>query len=175
MFTYKRLKSKNNAKDALREVLGMVGSKRDLRIAIYHLGENHIECASDEGGAGVAEKYQLQKSVANAIRDDATNHFAHAALAYDMSRNEVYLLDAVPELAVANCLLLCAMNILLETESATKALCTRNEDMENYVTAAPRPCTKAVRDERTGRFIKLAEAPQCEGVVGRRFRLGNIG
>lgn len=181
MFTYKRLNEKHNAKIALRELLASGVAKANLAFAIYHLGENHIECASDEGGPQVGQKYQLSRETANAIKSDATNHFNHALLAYDMRTNSVYLLDAAPELAVCNCLLLCVMNILLGIKDSYAPSRmfedeTPHTPIENYVTAQPRPNTKVVRDAQTGRFMRLEEDhSNDDGVVGTRFRLGRFG
>lgn len=185
MFSYKRLNSKNNAKNALREIL-QNSNKADLRFVIYHLSENHVECASDEGGPSAVAKYNLSRETANAIHRDATNGFDHAALAYNLRTNEVFLLDAVPELAVASCLLLCVMNILVGVTDAyapshafvgsQKVKEIARPNIEDYVAAAPRPKTKVVRDSNTGRFMRLEE--DCDSfnedeIIGRRFRLGH--
>jgi len=184
MFSYKRLNSKNNAKNALKEILRNA-NKADLRFVIYHLSENHVECASDEGGPSAVAKYSLSRETASAIHRDATNGFVHAALAYNMRTNEVFLLDAVPELAVASCLLLCVMNILVGVsdsfvpnrvfEDEQKQIARPSvPNIEHYVTAEPRQKTKVVRDSNTGRFIRLEEDfTKEDDIIGRRFRLGH--
>ena len=173
---YKRINSKHNAKNAIREIMGFV-DKKDLTIVIYDLGENHVVCASDEGGPTAVQKYQLSDSTANAIQNDATNHFPIAALCYNLRKGEVYLLDAVPELAVANCLLLCVMNILLAAESCG---CKCKEETEPrksidepYVAAKPRKTTLALRDE-SGMFLGLKEATEQEESTIRRFSLNGL-
>jgi hypothetical protein len=180
MFTYKRLNSRNNAKKALNEILSTKAYKADLRFVIYELSKNHVECASDEGGPQAVRKYELSRETADAIRRDAVDNFSHAALAYNMRTNEVYLLDAVPDLAVANCLLLCVMNILVGTSDAatpSHAFDSKHKDNAPYVTAQPRPKSRAMRDPETGRFIRLVEDTNHESddddILGRRFRLGN--
>lgn len=171
---YKRIKSRNNAKNAIREIMGFT-DKKDLTIVIYDLNENHVICASDEGGPTAVQKYHLSESTADAIQNDAVNHFPIAALCYNLRRGEVYLLDAVPELAVANCLLLCVMNILL-TESCGGTLCAkeeRKEAIEPYVAARPRKSTVAVRDE-SGMFLGLQEASDQEERTIRQFSLSSL-
>ena len=180
MFYYKRLNSKGNAKNALREILSGHANKADLRFVVYELSENHVLCASDEGGPSAVAKYNLSKQTASDIKHDTTNGFSIAVLAYDMRTNNVYLLDGVPELAVANCLLLCVMNILVGTSDAyAPSHCFENSrpDVSHYVAAAPRPKTKVVRDAQTGRFIRLEEDPthsDADEIIGRRFRLGSM-
>lgn len=175
MFIYKKLCTSGNAKKALKEIL-LRANKKDLRFVIYNVEEGHVECASDEGGPAAVRKYELSSDTLNAIRHDANG--AHAALAYNMASNEVYLLDAVPELAVANCLLLCVMNILVGADDYVRT-CERTEnsirEVDNYVTAAPRAPVSPVRDPQTGRFIRLEETPNpCndDEILGHRFRLG---
>ena len=176
MVNYVRLNSKGNAKNALNEILRDRANKADLRFVVYDLAENHVLCASDEGGPSAVAKYALSGETAKAIEWDATNGFKIAVLAYNLRANEVYLLDAVPEIAVANCLLLCVMNILvgvadsLNTFAPTHAFDEPKQCTENYVTAQPRPKTKAVRDAQTGRFVRLVEDPSDS--VEHRFRLG---
>jgi len=176
MVNYVRLNSKGNAKNALNEILRDRANKADLRFVVYDLAENHVLCASDEGGPSAVAKYALSGETANAIKRDATNGFPIAVLAYNLRANEVYLLDAVPEIAVANCLLLCVMNILVGVADSlgafapTRAFEESKQCTENYVTAQPRPKTKAVRDAQTGRFVRLEE--DHSDSVEHRFRLG---
>ena len=175
MVNYVRLNSKGNAKNALNEILRNRADKADLRFVVYDLAENHVLCASDEGGPSAVAKYALSGETASAISRDATNDFKVAVLAYNLRANEVYLLDAVPEIAVANCLLLCVMNILvgvadsLNTFAPTHAF-DEPKCAERYVTAKPRPNTRAVRDAQTGRFVRLEE--DHSDSVEHRFRLG---
>lgn len=183
MFSYKRLNATHNAKNALREILAGKAHKADLRFVVYHLSENHVLCASDEGGPSAVQKYNLSRETANQMQREATNNFPIAVLAYNMRTNEVYLLDAVPELPVASCLLLCVMNILVgvsDSYAPSRAFEEPKQisrpNVENYVTAAPRPKTKAVRDAQTGSFMRLEEDSTLsdeDGVLGRRFRLGH--
>lgn len=176
MVNYVRLNSRGNAKNALNEILRDRANKADLRFVVYDLAENHVLCASDEGGPSAVAKYALGSETAKTIKWDATNGFKIAVLAYNLRANEVYLLDAVPEIAVASCLLLCVMNILVGVADSSNAFAPTHafeepKCAERYVTAKPRPNTRAVRDAQTGRFIRL-EKEACDETV-HRFRLGH--
>ena len=177
MFNYARLNSKGNAKSALREILDCKANKADLRFVVYQLSENHVLCASDDGGPSAVAIYNLSRDTANAILHDATNGFKIAVLAYNMRTNEVYLLDAVPELQVANCLLLCVMNILVGVSDAF----TPNRVFEERITARPSggfvTKTRVVRDANTSRYVRLegkATDSDTDEIIGRRFRLGHL-
>ena len=175
MFRYVRLNSKNNAKNALREILANKASKSNLMFVVYDIGENHVLCASDEGGPSAVRKYELSGDTCRAMRSDSPNG-NFAVLAYNMADNEVYLLDTVPEAQIASCVLLCVMNILTQ-EACTHTYMATREDVSNYVTAQPRKPTKVVRDSETGRFMRLEEDASIfndEPSIGGGFRLRRL-
>ena len=175
MFIYKRLNSKGNAKNAFREILANGVNKVDLRFVVYNLAKNHIECAS-EGPDAVAH-YQLGESIAKQMLNDSTNGFEHAVLAYNLRSDTVYLLDSVPELSVANCLLLCVMNILIDVDDTQHETCGEVlPNIDNVVTAQRRPPTRVIRDGAIERFMPFEGAPTLEDdLIGGGFRLGSLG
>ena len=106
MWNYIKLRREGSP---MEEILSQCSDKANLRLVIYHLGENHVECATMNPNEvrGLA-----LGSVANAIAKDAQNG-PHAILAYDMRSNDVYLIDSTPELPVASAVLLCVVTELL--------------------------------------------------------------
>jgi len=74
-------------------------------IAIYNIEKNHLECAPDAGDPhDVERKFALDSETVNDIRREV--HGAeHVILAYDFCNGNVYIVDAVPELAIASAIL----------------------------------------------------------------------
>ena len=74
-------------------------------VAIYHVGERHLECAPEAGDPrSVERKYGLDSRTIEDIKREVGND-VHVILAYDFQRCEVYIIDAVPELQIASAVL----------------------------------------------------------------------
>ena len=106
MWNYVKLHSDNSP---MAEILSQCSDKSNLRLVIYHLSENHVECATV--GPDEVRQFNLGET-ARVIRNDARNG-AHAVLAFDVRTNEVYLIDSTPELQIASAVLLCVVTELL--------------------------------------------------------------
>lgn len=182
MWNYIRLYSDNSP---MAEILSRCSNKSNLRLVIYHLDENHVECATvspDE-----VRKFNLGDT-ARVIREDAENG-AHAVLAFDVKSGDVYLIDSTPELPVASAVLLCVVTELLNgCVQPRQCKCGRPENCEND-DKHPRiedvvERNQLVKRDACGRFVRKEEVdepwknpPTMEGadastVLTRRFRLG---
>lgn len=74
-------------------------------VAIYNVSEGHLECAPDASSPKEVErKYGLDSSLVRQIKSIVGND-VHVILAYDFTRKEVYIIDAVPELQIASAVL----------------------------------------------------------------------
>ena len=187
MWNYIRIHSDNSP---MAEILSQCSDRSNLRLVIYHLSENHVECATVSPSE--VREFALGDT-ARAIRNDARNG-NHAVLAYDMANRNVFLIDSTPELPVASAVLLCVVTELLNgCVMPRQSQCGRPEVRRN----APRPSIEEVaehnyralneefarRDER-GRFVRREEANDepwrnvptdnsADTVMVRRFRLGH--
>jgi len=133
MWNYIKLRREGSP---MEEILSQCSDKANLRLVIYHLGENHVECAtmSPNEVRGLA-----LGSVANAIAKDAQNG-PHAILAYDMRSNDVYLIDSTPELPVASAVLLCVVTELLNGNVQPRAnVCGRPNITDHCRELLPSP------------------------------------
>ena len=119
----------------MAEILDRV-DKNNLRLVVYHLSENHVECATDPQFA-----HLNLGEIVDEIRDDAQHD--HAILAIDIRRNEVYLIEDVPELNAASAVLLCVV-----TELLNGCVMARNGRDARNANVQPR--------EANGRFAKRA-------------------
>lgn len=100
MWNFKNILNEN---PPMTEILKDCSDKTNLRLVIYHLDENHVECATERNG----QKYQLDRSVTDELADNA--RAPHAILAYDMATKNVYLVDSAPELNACSAILLCVL------------------------------------------------------------------
>ena len=185
MWNYVRLHSDNSP---MAEILSQCSNQSNLRLVIYHLSENHVECATvspDE-----VRQFSLSSDEARAIRNDAHNG-VHAVLAFDLASGTVYLIDSTPELQVASAVLLCVVAELLNgCVQPRQSQCGRPEvrmEHPSIMEAVARRVDEAVarRDER-GRFVRKVEyveehdepwknppvVESADSVMNRRFRLG---
>ena len=197
MWNYVRLHSDNSP---MAEILSQCSNQSNLRLVIYHLSENNVECATvspDE-----VRQFSLSSDEARAIRNDAHNG-VHAVLAFDLASGTVYLIDSTPELQVASAVLLCVVAELLNgCVQPRQSQCGRPEVRRDCPRFAPRPSLEQVaennysamqqfeqevvrRDER-GRFVRKVECVEehdepwknppvvesADSVMNRRFRLG---
>jgi hypothetical protein len=182
MWNYIKIHSDNSP---MAEILSQCSDKSNLRLVIYHLSENHVECATTPNAD---REYKLTSDVARAISRDAQNG-AHAILAFDVRRGEVYLIDSTPELPVASAVLLCVVTELLNgCVQPRQSQCGRPEvrrDCPRF--EAPRETPRApelARRDASGRFVRKTESDEPwktppvvadtdpSVVMNRRFRLG---
>ena len=173
MWRYVKLSSNDSP---MAEILGRCSCKSNIRLVVYHLSENHVECATTPD----VDQLRLGET-ARTIKADSRHN--HAILAYDLGSNEVYKIEDVPELPVASAVLLCVVTELLNG-------CVQPRENQYGIPAAaqrramptpPREVTRAAN----GRFVR--QEPQCfereiprptrvldngTPLSGHRFRLG---
>jgi len=187
MWNYVRLHSDNSP---MAEILSQCSDKSNLRLVIYHLSENHVECATTPNAD---REYKLTGDEARAISRDARNG-AHAVLAFDVRTKDVYLIDSTPELQIASAALLCVVTELLNgCVQPRQSQCGRPEVRREDTRFVPCPKLKqvvedgmeqeVVRRDANGRFVRKVDEPwknipETDGassVMHSRFSLGSIG
>lgn len=95
---YLKLASVGNAVEGINELRGM---GKSVMLAIYHLGENHLECASEPlHPRDMEAKYHISSSELATIKRYARHD--HALLAYDFNGGTVSLLDSFQEKPVSS-------------------------------------------------------------------------
>ena len=192
MWNYINIHSDNSP---MAEILSHCSDKSNLRLVIYHLSENHVECATTPNAD---REYKLTSDEARAISRDARNG-AHAVLAFDVRTKAVYLIDSTPELQIASAVLLCVVTELLNG-------CVQPRQSERGIPEArrgydrdPRPSIEevaennyralqnfekeVVRRDANGRFVRKVDEPwknipeteSASSVMHSRFSLGRIG
>lgn len=174
MWNYRKLSSNDSP---MAEILDRCSCKSNIRLVVYHLSEDHIECATTPDMA------QLRLGeTARTIKADSKH--SHAILAVDLGTNEVYKIEDVPELPVASAVLLCVVTELLNG-------CVQPRENQYGIPQAarriPRPMPTAnVARGANGRFVRQEpreeqmwkpETPTRvvdEGTPlnGHRFRIG---
>ena len=149
MWNYRQLSRRESP---MAEILSRCSSKANINLVIYHLSENHVECATVTD----VDKFRLGET-ARTIKADSRHN--HAILAYDLGTNEVYKIEDVPELPVASAVLLCVV-----TELMNGAVMPRENQYGAPVAArkvaAP---TNNVARAANGRFVR--QEPQFEEPV----------
>jgi len=189
MWKFAKLHSDNSP---MAEILSKCSDKTNLRLVIYHLSENHVECATVSPNE--VRQLTLTSEEARTIRNEARNG-VHAILAFDCGSGHVYLIDSTPELQVASAVLLCVVTELLNgCVQPRQSQCGRPEvrmarpRIEEIAEANHRAMEQFVaqRDEN-GRFVRKVEkqvvesnepwknppvAESADTVMNRRFRLG---
>ena len=103
MWNYRKLSRRESP---MAEILAKCSCKANINLVIYHLSENHVECATVPN----VDQFRLGET-ARTIKADSQHN--HAILAYDLGTNEVYKIDDVPELPVASAVLLCVVTELM--------------------------------------------------------------
>ena len=184
MWNYKKLSS---SESPMSEILNRCTSKSNIRLVVYHLSENHVECAT------VPEREVRTLSLGETARTiKADSRHNHAILAYDLGSNEVYKIEDVPELPVASAVLLCVVTELLNG-------CVQPRDNQYGIpkearnrAARPMPMPQNVARDANGRFVRQTprfEEEEVEEVferpaaptrvldngtplLGHRFRIG---
>jgi hypothetical protein len=160
----------------MAEILAKCSSKANINLVIYHLSENHVECATVPD----VDKFRLGET-AREIKADSRHN--HAILAYDLGTNEVYKIEDVPELPIASAVLLCVVTELLNG-------CVQPRENQYGAPVAARKVaaptnTPSVARAANGRFVRQ-DAPRFEEepqrptrildsgtpLVGHRFKLG---
>jgi hypothetical protein len=191
MWNFVKLHSDNSP---MAEILSQCSDKSNLRLVIYHLSENHVECGATPNAD---REFKLTSDEARAISREAHNG-AHAILAFDVRSGYVYLIDSVPELQIASAVLLCVVTELLNgCVQPRQCECGRPEVRREAPRFAPRPsleevaehnyramCQEAiVRRDANGRFVRKVDEPwknipeteDASSVVHSRFSLRSIG
>lgn len=189
MWKFAKLHSDNSP---MAEILSQCSDKSNLRLVIYHLSENHVECATVNPNE--VRQLTLTSEEARTIRNEARNG-VHAILAFDRGSGHVYLIDSTPELQVASAVLLCVVTELLNgCVQPRQSQCGRPEvrmarpDIEKVAEANYRAMEQfAAQRDAHGRFVRKVEKPVVESnepwknppvaesadtVMNRRFRLG---
>ena len=173
MWNYRKLSSNDSP---MAEILDRCSCKSNIRLVVYHLSENHVECATDPN----PNQFSLGDT-ARTIKADSRHN--HAILAYDLGTSEVYKIEDVPELPVASAVLLCVVTELMNG-------CVQPRDNQYGAPVARRMPTQPQNVMRApnGRFVRqeprCVETPRYEAhtptrvvdegtpLAGRRFRLG---
>ncbi len=190
MWNYVKLHSDNSP---MAEILSQCSDKSNLRLVIYHLSENHVECAATPNAD---REYKLTSDEVRAIRNDARNN-VHAVLAFDVRTNNVYMIDSTPELQIASAVLLCVVTELLNgCVQPRQSQCGRPEVRRETPRFAPRPSfeqvaennyralsQEIVRRDANGRFVRKVDEPwknvpetdDASSIMHSRFSLGRIG
>ena len=189
MWKFAKLHSDNSP---MAEILSQCSDKTNLRLVIYHLSENHVECATVSPNE--VRQLTLTSEEARTIRNEARNG-VHAILAFDCGSGHVYLIDSTPELQVASAVLLCVVTELLNgCVQPRQNQCGRPEvrmarpSIEKVAEANYRAMEQFVAQrDANGRFVRKAEkqvvesnepwknppvAESADTVMNRRFRLG---
>ncbi len=173
MWKYVKLCSCNSP---MQEILSNCSCKSNIRLVVYHLSENHVECATTPD----VDQLRLGETARTIMNDSRHNH---AILAYDLGKNEVYKIEDVPELPIASAVLLCVVTELLNG-------CVQPRENQYGAPVAarrmPTPPQNVARGEH-GRFVKQEpnfREPEREfqkptkvreygtPLSGHRFRLG---
>lgn len=117
MWNFKNILNEN---PPMTEILKDCSDKSNLRLVIYHLDENHVECATERDG----QKYQLDRSVTDELAENA--RAPHAILAYDIATKNVYLIDSALELNACSAILLCVLTEIMNAPCTCGATHCRN-------------------------------------------------
>lgn len=191
MWNYVRLHSDNSP---MAEIMSQCSDKSNLRLVIYHLSENHVECATVSPNE--VRQLTLTSEEARTICNEARNG-VHAILAFDCGSGHVYLIDSTPELQVASAVLLCVVTELLNgCVQPRQSQCGRPEVRRETPRFAPRPSIEQIaennyramnqevaRRDANGRFVRKVDKPwkdipetdDASTVIHSRFSLGSIG
>ena len=166
MWNFKNILNEN---PPMTEILKDCSDKSNLRLVIYHLNENHVECAAERNG----RQYQLDPSVTDEIAENA--RAPHAILAYDITTKDVYLIDSAPELNACSAILLCVLTEIMNAP-CTCGKCGNASRVAEFDIRNPRTCRS---DER---ITESADAANTRGfdfepTVGYQpmIGIGNLG
>jgi len=185
MWKYAKLSGRTSP---MAEITANVSNVKDLRLVVYNLSENHVECATVSPNE--VREMTLSYDTARAIANDARNG-EHAILAFDMRHNKVFLIDSTPNLEVASAVLLCVVTELLNGEVQCRtSQCGTPKVRESRFNPSPRVVDEVVRRDERGRFVRKDceeepnapcnehwnGIPSCDGaedvVMNRRFHIG---
>lgn len=130
MWNYKKLR---NDSSPLQQIISLASSKGNIRFVIYHLGENHVEIATEQGDC--ASTFRLDSSIANEMlkdgkkmKDEAIRHGMrlpqgtdkHALLAFDLGSNNVFLIQTAPEAQVVSGILMGMVTELISSAAPSE-------------------------------------------------------
>lgn len=194
---WKFAKIQLNGRSPMTAILSRCSDKRSLRLAVYNLNENRVDCAAMPPQQ--VRQLTLSSETVRSIKSSCDGRCKFAILAYDMSTGYVYLVDCTPELNAASAVLLCVVSELIGSavpcrhdepvnpedwdEDEDDEWTDDEDDDENYDNTnighygmgckAP----EVVRRDARGRFVaKDMERPTCGCTAPtsqRRFRLGH--
>lgn len=180
MWNYVTLNPNNSP---MGEILSQCSDKTNLSLVVYHLSENHVECATVPN----VRDFELG-NVARQIKNDA--RYDHAILAYDLGCKDVFLVDSTPELPAASAVLLCVVTELLNgCVQSRQTQCGRPEVRRDCNRFDPRPSFGQLADsdhlvreqfkrevamrDAHGRFVPKTDTTTANSVMTKRFRLGH--
>ena len=188
MWNYIKIHSDNSP---MAEILSQCSDKSNLRLVIYHLSENHVECATTPNAD---REYKLTSDEARAISRDARD--VHAVLAFDVRSKDVYLIDSTPELQIASAVLLCVVTELLNGCVQPRQNERGIPEVRRVLDRDPRPSIEevaeanyramereALRRDANGRFVRKVDEPwknipeteSASSVLHSRFDFRRIG
>ncbi len=148
----------------MMEVLSLCSDKSNLRLVVYHLGENHVECTTVSPQE--VRLFDLGDT-ARIIKGDARQG-DHAVLVYDMGAKKVYLLDSAREVGAASAILLCVVTELLNVcVNARQSACVIPMMDEGLCDRRPQTpiANGKVRRDAHGRFVRAdEELPRTDAV-----------
>ena len=161
-----KFQSLNPNESPIAQILERCSSPRRVRLAIYNLAENRVECATVSPSE--VDSMKLLRNV-DKVRECANDTFA--ILAYDIERGEVYLVESVPELPVASAVLLCIVTELMGGCVSHQPTVCKCECEEAEMNDEPWDCE--CEDETNDEPWKnIPNAETADSVMFRRFRLG---
>ena len=130
MWNYKKLR---NDSSPLQQIISLASSKGNIRFVIYHLGENHVEMATEQGDCD--KTFRLDSSIANEMlkdgkkmKDEAIRHGMrlpqgtdnHALLAFDLGSDNVFLIQTAPEAQVVSGILMGMVTELISSAAPSE-------------------------------------------------------
>lgn len=99
-----------NGRSPMQEILSRCTNVLNLRLVIYNLSENRVECATVHPHE--AQSFTLSREVVSKIKQQTCGN-GFAILAYDVCGKRVYLVECTPEVNAASAVLLCVVTELM--------------------------------------------------------------
>lgn len=198
---WKFTKIQLNGHSPMQEIMCRCSNSRNLRLVIYNLRENRVDCATVSPQE--VRKFTLSSPVVTDIKSMGGDG-KFAILAYDLQTERVYLVDLVPELNAASAVLLCVVTELIGGQASlgNNTPCNQydeedcdelgDEYFDDEVLEEEYVAPEVVRRDARGRFIPKnathvrggsaneepwrnipQSAEGADNVMGHRFRLGS--
>lgn len=174
---WKFTKIQLNGHSPMQEIMCRCSNSRNLRLVIYNLRENRVDCATVSPQE--VRKFTLSSPVVTDIKSMGGDG-KFAILAYDLQTERVYLVDLVPELNAASAVLLCVVTELIGGQASlgNNAPCNQyddeeendewgddlNDDIDDECLEEEYVAPEVVRRDARGRFIPKNSTLGC----GRR-------